>query len=339
MIRTILSRPRPLTVCLRTMSSKLAPCPALEQYPCREVAIPVPWGVIAARDWGPEDGVPWLGLHGWLDNAGTFDPLVRHFPDGHRLICIDFPGHGLSSHLPKGEGYNIQLESIGYIQRVRKFLGLEKFWIIGHSMGAGLGSLYTATFPEHVRGLVMMDLIKITSRGNHEVVQKTRDAITERLAMEEKFQNKPEKVYKTHEEALARLLESSDMLHGKNSVTEESARIILKRGLRPSNCGSGFVFTRDLRLVLRNLHGLSGDFLMEFARNIQCPHLLIKATDGRTYDDPALDEEALQIYSSNPLYTHVTVSGPHHVHLNSPQLVAPHILQFVQRHTGLTNKL
>ena len=50
-----------------------------------------------------------------------------------------------------GEGYNIQLESIGYIQRVRKFLGLEKFWIIGHSMGAGLGSLYTATFPEHVR--------------------------------------------------------------------------------------------------------------------------------------------------------------------------------------------
>ena len=83
-----------------------------------------------------------------------------------RLVCIDFPGHGLSSHLPKGllgvirwdyllwfvgEAYNMQLESIGYIQRVRKHLGLEKFGIIGHSMGAGLGSLYTATFPEHVQ--------------------------------------------------------------------------------------------------------------------------------------------------------------------------------------------
>ena len=97
-----------------------------------------------------------------------------------------------------------------------------------------------------------------------------------KLAMEEKLENQPEKVYKTYEDALKRLLESANLLHGEDSVTKESAKIILKRGLKPSTCGSGFVFTRDLRLVTRNLHGLSFDFLVEFAKKIQCPHLLIK---------------------------------------------------------------
>ena len=139
-----------------------------------------------------------------------------------------------------------------------------RFWVPLMSMSCNL------------QGLIMLDLSKISSRGANEVVEKTRNAIRERLAMEEKFEHRSEKVYKTYEDALERLLESANMMHGENSVTEESARIILKRGLRPSNCGSGFVFTRDMRLVLTNLHGLSGDFLMEFARNIKCPHLLIK---------------------------------------------------------------
>ena len=27
----------------------------------REVTVPVPWGEIRGREWGPEDGVPWIG--------------------------------------------------------------------------------------------------------------------------------------------------------------------------------------------------------------------------------------------------------------------------------------
>ena len=40
-----------------------------------EISFHAPWGVIAAKAWGPEDGKPFLGLHGW-DNANTFDKIA-----------------------------------------------------------------------------------------------------------------------------------------------------------------------------------------------------------------------------------------------------------------------
>ena len=49
--------------------------------------------VVAAKVWGPVDGVPVLGLHGWLDNCATFDRMGPHLAAaGIRLISIDFPG-------------------------------------------------------------------------------------------------------------------------------------------------------------------------------------------------------------------------------------------------------
>jgi len=86
----------------------------------REVKIPVPWGEIAGREWGQEDGVPWIALHGWLDNAGSFEPLVSHFPSGHRILCLDLPGHGLSSPIPKGENYHY-LNGHDHLARVADF--------------------------------------------------------------------------------------------------------------------------------------------------------------------------------------------------------------------------
>ena len=65
-------------------------------------------GHITGKEWGSPSGEPWIALHGWLDNCGSFDTLLPHFPEDHRIIAIDMPGHGFSSHLPAGNLYDIK---------------------------------------------------------------------------------------------------------------------------------------------------------------------------------------------------------------------------------------
>ena len=46
-----------------------------------------------AKVWGPEDGLPILALHGWQDNAGSFDTIAPLLPLNTRLVCLEFCGN------------------------------------------------------------------------------------------------------------------------------------------------------------------------------------------------------------------------------------------------------
>ena len=46
-----------------------------------------------------------LCLHGWLDNAASFVPLLPHLANKH-VIAIDLLGHGFSSHRSQDAHYH-----------------------------------------------------------------------------------------------------------------------------------------------------------------------------------------------------------------------------------------
>lgn len=61
--------------------------------------------MISGKWWGPRTEQPIIAIHGWQDNAGTWDTLIPLLPESISVLAIDLPGHGLSSHYPKGHFY------------------------------------------------------------------------------------------------------------------------------------------------------------------------------------------------------------------------------------------
>ena len=71
----------------------------------REIKLQLPNLKLTAKQWGPESGKPLLALHGWLDNAASFDGLAPLLPELN-IVALDLPGHGLSEHKPAGSVYH-----------------------------------------------------------------------------------------------------------------------------------------------------------------------------------------------------------------------------------------
>jgi pimeloyl-ACP methyl ester carboxylesterase len=97
-------------------SRLLSTAPASSHIVGEEIQLSMPWGHVSALAFGPQDGRPLLGIHGWLDNANSFLGLAASLPPDVRFVAIDLPGHGFSSHLPAGCEYFF-MEWVIYIAR------------------------------------------------------------------------------------------------------------------------------------------------------------------------------------------------------------------------------
>ncbi len=146
----------------------------------REFHVDIPMGRIAGlRNHG--DGPRVLALHGWLDNAASFIPLAQHL-HGIDLVAIDQPGHGRSAHLPPGTDYSF-VGAINAILDVADALGWEQFALLGHSMGAGIGSLIAAACPERIERLVAIEALGALAEAPEHTVARMREAVAAHRAI------------------------------------------------------------------------------------------------------------------------------------------------------------
>jgi pimeloyl-ACP methyl ester carboxylesterase len=107
------------------------------------------------RDQGNKAGPVLVMVHGFSANLETWEPWVKRLGAEYRIISLDLPGHGLTS---APEGYT--LKRTGFVDIVDETvtkLGVEKFVLIGNSMGGGVTWAYTLAHPEKVQGAVLVN--------------------------------------------------------------------------------------------------------------------------------------------------------------------------------------
>jgi pimeloyl-ACP methyl ester carboxylesterase len=97
-------------------------------------------------------GTPVLLIAGIASDGASWQPLVPHLADRHRLILIDNRGAGRS----KAEGPLALEDMAGDCAALLDRLEIAKADVVGHSMGGMLGLLLAATHPDRVHRLVTM---------------------------------------------------------------------------------------------------------------------------------------------------------------------------------------
>ncbi|NNL66477.1 MAG: alpha/beta hydrolase [Myxococcales bacterium] len=105
-------------------------------------------------EWSRE-GVPFLLLHGFGNEAHIWDDLVPALADHYRVLALDQRGHGDSDGDAEGR---YDHESMARdVESVCDALGIERLVLCGHSMGGRVSMRFAGRNPDELAGLVIVD--------------------------------------------------------------------------------------------------------------------------------------------------------------------------------------
>src|SRR5919106_5868728 len=107
-------------------------------------------------DWG-NAGIPTVVcVHGYTSSAEAFNAPARYFQDRFHFITPDVRGHGESAWSPTG-AYQYSAH-VSDLEGLVTQLGLERFTLIGTSMGGIIAMAYAGAHHERLARLVINDI-------------------------------------------------------------------------------------------------------------------------------------------------------------------------------------
>lgn len=295
-----------------------------------QIYLPLANMQMAALAWGDPNGKPLFALHGWLDNAMTFIHLGPELAQaGYRVIALEFAGHGYSDWRPLGQTYQI-LDNCFDIQAAAMHLGWEKFTLVGHSMGAGIASIYAGANPQAVEKLVAIDALGTLVTPADEAPSQLNQALTRWIGHQERMRSKDilssfsGKIYPTIEAA------AQARMQGIGKVDYPAALALCQRALRkvdPNNPEAGYFWRSDSRLRHPSPLRLTQEQNLAFMQAIEAASLVVFAEDGLVI---SLEEVQARV-KAMPKVSYLELAGGHHLHLetSSSQALSQQVVQFL----------
>ncbi|KAG0329276.1 hypothetical protein BGZ99_002825 [Dissophora globulifera] len=302
--------------------------------------------VLRARHWksGPSD-VPvrdcrrFLAFHGFLDNAGSFDPLSPLLlkqlgPEPVEIVALDLAGHGQSSHRTT-EDYALW-RYVEDIDQVAEQLGWQRHAVLGHSMGGAVATLYSGLYESRVTLCILLDNFGPFTRS----VEDQPQHLLEHIQDKKKLVTKRLPFHPTIESACTARSQG-----GANGIQPEYARFLMDRGLKPAEktmedgtVVQGWTWTTDRILTIRSAQSMSEEYSRAFMRRICCPVLGVLAEGGLLQLTEMVNERTGWIDKAKT--TIKGVPGSHSVHMEDAPRISELISSWVlEQDIALSAKL
>ncbi|HIZ85474.1 MAG TPA: alpha/beta hydrolase [Candidatus Coprenecus stercoravium] len=90
-------------------------------------------------------------LHGYLETLYIWEEFRTLLPGSSRIVSIDLPGLGLTGTDPEID--TMEFDAAVLLALLDR-LGVEKPWIIGHSMGGYVAQRFLRDYPERLSGII-----------------------------------------------------------------------------------------------------------------------------------------------------------------------------------------
>ena len=263
----------------------------------REVEINFQGRKLTGKRWGQEGKPPVLALHGWLDNANSFDLIAPALSDLD-IFALDFAGHGNSDHRPLHTPYIAALD-VQDVIAVANQLQWEHFGLLAHSMGAEVSAHIIGLYPDRVERLFAIDGYADTV-SNEKWLKLHRDSIDENL---------------TRKAGSLRVFpDQEEMAQGVAKATGQtvaSARILVERGSKRVN--GGFSWRSDPRVRWSDALGITAEQMDHNVASFNGEILVVGANGGFKWYWPGME----RLVSRFENFEFITIDGSHHLHMDA----------------------
>ena len=262
-----------------------------------------------------------LCIHGWLDNAASFQSLIPLIKNRY-VIAIDLSGHGFSSHKTPDAHYHF-IDWVYDLLKLSEHNQWKAIDVVGHSMGAMISCAFAAAFPEKVKSLTLIDAIGFITTHAEDTTAQLRKGMLSRFKSEapptatftDDSVKQPKKSHSRQSAINARVMVSD--------LSIEHASILVDRGLIKE--GQGYIWRTDSRLRNVSPYRLTPLQADNIVKNIQCPVQVI-------YGDKGMHMAVAGIKHYSPMLPQLTshaLVGGHHVHMEQTEQTAVLINGFI----------
>lgn len=217
-------------------------------------------------EWGVPGAPVLLLVHGMRDHARSWDWLGHRFEGSYHILAVDMRGHGDSDR--SVEGAYALFDYVADLAGIVDALKLDRFHLVGHSLGGHVSLRYAATFPEKLESLCVIEGIELPIMRDEQAnptPYPTR--LREWIEEERSRRDRLPRHYATIEEARARMA-------GQNPAIDGATIDHLTRHGLIHVAGKGLAWKYDNACRHRAPDDADGTDTEQVLEAISCPTLL-----------------------------------------------------------------